>query len=145
MNKIYVINGPNMNMLGKRSPEIYGTMTLDDINIEMSKIATQHNLHCIFLQSNSEGDIVSFIQEAYTNACAIIINPAALSHYSYAIRDALEMLSMPKIEVHMTDILNREGFRQQIVTGEVCDHIICGKKENSYYEALHYIIERIKQ
>lgn len=141
--KIYVINGPNMNMLGKRQPEIYGHMTLEDINLKISDIASKNNFQCLFFQSNSEGDIITFIQEAYFNADAVIINPAALSHYSYAVRDALELLRIPKIEVHMTDVLAREDFRKQMITGEVCDKIICGKMEKGYYEALEYIVTRL--
>ena len=132
--KIIVINGPNLNMLGHREPHIYGYKTLDDINNEI-KAASPDSVELEFFQSNHEGDIIDRIHT--TNADAIIINAGAYSHYSYAIYDALKCVSIPKFEVHMSDIYKREEeFRHISVLTSACDDIFYGKGVNSYIEAV---------
>ncbi len=139
MKNVLIINGPNLNMLGKRPKEHYGTLTLDEINDLMIK---ENNDHFIlsFFQSNSEGDIVSEIQEAVMGTYdAIIINPAAYTHTSVAIHDALEMFMGPKLEVHLSRVDDREMFRRVNFVRDVCDKCFAGKHEASYVEAIAYL------
>ncbi len=134
---VLVINGPNLNMLGKRPKEHYGTLTLEEINNLMLKEADGNNID--FYQSNSEGDIVTKIQEAIGKYDAIIINPGAYTHTSVAIHDALEIYDGIKIEVHLSDVDNREDYRKINFVRSVCNKTFSGKKEGSYLEALQYL------
>ncbi len=137
---ILVINGPNLNMLGKRDPNIYGSETYDDLVKKIKRKADELSVEVYFFQSNHEGAIVDRIQEALSDGTdGLIINPGAYTHYSYAIRDALEILDIPKIEVHISDIDNREEFRRCSVITEVCDVKIAGKGTDGYTEALEII------
>ena len=135
--KVLVINGPNLNMLGKRPKEHYGSLTLYEINDLMLKAAGDMELE--FFQSNSEGDIVTEIQLAIGNFDAIIINPGAYTHTSVAIHDALEIFDGIKIEVHLSDVDNRDDFRKINFVRDVCDKTFSGKKEGSYLEAIQYL------
>jgi len=142
--KILVINGPNLNMLGIREPEIYGKMTLDQLNEKVDEAGKALLLDIEFFQSNHEGAIIDKIQAAYGKMDGIIINPGAYSHYSYAIRDALKSVDIKTVEVHLSDISNREYFRKTSVIEEVVAKQISGKGINSYIEALHYLKEHLK-
>lgn len=142
--KIQVINGPNLNMLGKREPEIYGTLTLDEINRVLEEEGIKKNVIFSFFQSNHEGAIVDCIQQCNENMDGIIINPAAYTHYSIAIRDALASINVPAVEVHLTKIDEREAFRSISVTKDVCISQFFGKGIDSYLEALSYLIEKWK-
>ncbi|MGL4949121.1 MAG: type II 3-dehydroquinate dehydratase [Anaeroplasmataceae bacterium] len=134
MKTILVINGPNMNMLGKRDPSIYGSLSLNDIE---KIILKEDYFNYLFYQSNHEGCIIDKIQsEKYD---ALIINPAAFTHTSIALRDCLEVLMCPKVEVHLSDVNNREDFRKINYIKGVCDKSIYGKKEQGYIEAIKYI------
>ena len=136
---ILVINGPNLNMLGKRPKEHYGTYTLDQIN-DLMKNNASPDMRFEFFQSNSEGDIVTKIQEAVLNNLdAIIINPGAYTHTSVAIHDALEMFLGKKIEVHLSKVDEREDFRKINFVRDVCDASFQGKFEGSYIEAINYL------
>ena len=135
--KVLVINGPNLNMLGKRPKEHYGTKTLEEINELMLKEAGDA-LTLTFFQSNYEGDIVTQIQKNL-DCDAIIINPAAYTHTSVAIHDALEMFIGKKIEVHLSHVDDREGFRRINYVRDVCDICFSGKLEGSYIEAINYL------
>lgn len=135
--KALVINGPNLNMLGKRPKEHYGSLTLYEINDLMLKEADDLELE--FFQSNSEGDIVTEIQLAIGNFDAIIINPGAYTHTSVAIHDALEIFDGIKIEVHLSDVDNRDDYRKINFVRDVCDKTFSGKKEGSYIEAIKYL------
>lgn len=135
--KVLVINGPNLNMLGKRPKEHYGTKTLEEINELMLKEAGDA-LALTFFQSNYEGDIVTQIQKNL-DCDAIIINPAAYTHTSVAIHDALEMFIGKKIEVHLSHVDDREGFRRINYVRDVCDVCFSGKLEGSYIEAINYL------
>ena len=135
--KALVINGPNLNMLGKRPKEHYGSLTLYEINDLMLKEADDIELE--FFQSNSEGDIITEIQLAIGNFDAIIINPGAYTHTSIAIHDALEIFDGIKIEVHLSDVDNRDDFRKVNFVRDVCDVTFSGKKEGSYIEAIKYL------
>ena len=136
---ILVINGPNLNMLGKRPKEHYGSLTLDEINDLMIKNKSA-DMNLEFFQSNSEGDIVTKIQDAVLNSLdAIIINPGAYTHTSVAIHDALEMFNGEKIEVHLSNVDDREDFRRINFVRSVCTKTFSGKKEGSYLDAIEYL------
>lgn len=136
MKKILVINGPNLNMLGKRKEAHYGSLTLDVINETMSTLAEELDLSLTFYQSNVEGNIVSTIHTGM-DFDGLMINAGAYTHYSYAIADALEILDIPKIEVHLSNIHARESFRSNSVIASSCTGQISGFKENSYILALY--------
>ena len=127
--KFLFINGVNLNMTVVREKGVYGTQTLDEINLEISKHFK--NDICEFYQSNSEGDICTAIQEA-SGFDGIILNAGAYTHYSYAIRDAIASVSVPVVEVHMSNVHAREEFRHKSVLSEVCKGVICGFGKNSY-------------
>ncbi len=139
MLNVLVINGPNLNMLGKRPKEHYGSLTLDEINNLMIKKAN-NNLKLDFYQSNNEGDIVTKIQEAVLGKYdSIIINPGAYTHTSVAIHDALEMFNGEKIEVHLSKVDDREDFRKINFVRDVCTKTFSGKLEGSYLDAIDYL------
>ena len=135
--KIKVINGPNLNMLGLRPKEHYGALTLNEIYELMKKEVTDDDM-LIFFQSNSEGDIITEIQHSM-NFDAIVINPAAYTHTSVAIRDALEIFPGKKVEVHLSNINERDDFRKIDYIAGVCDKTIMGLQEMSYVEAIKYL------
>ncbi|MBW2219062.1 MAG: type II 3-dehydroquinate dehydratase, partial [Deltaproteobacteria bacterium] len=139
--KILVIHGPNLNMLGKREPEIYGTTTLEDINKGLSEKAIKLGCSVDTFQSNHEGDIVEKIQATKGKYDSIIINPAAYTHTSVAIRDALLLLDIPVIEIHLSNIYKREPFRHKSMLADVVSGQISGFGANSYFLALDAISE----
>ena len=136
--KIEIINGPNLNLLGKREPDIYGESTLEDINKDLSSYAKKIGLDVSFFQSNIEGEIVNQIQQS-EKSDGIIINAAAFTHTSVAILDALKSLSIPKIEVHISNIYKREEFRHKSLISQTVNGVICGFGINSYKLALEGI------
>ncbi|MDR1086914.1 MAG: type II 3-dehydroquinate dehydratase [Endomicrobium sp.] len=136
MKKILVINGPNINTLGKREPKIYGDITLTDIEEQVSSLAKELKLELEFFQSNHEGDIVDKIQKAFNNTFGIIINPAAFTHTSVAIRDALAAVAIPTIEVHVSNIYAREDFRHKSYIAPIALGQISGFGINGYLFAL---------
>ena len=138
--KILVINGPNINLLGTREPEIYGKNSYCDLKQEIKKYAESENIDVSFFQSNHEGAIIDAIQN--TESDAIIINPAGYSHYSVSILDALRAVKIPYIEVHLTDIENREEFRKNNITGVSAIKIISGKGIKGYLEAIDIIKQK---
>ena len=144
--KILVINGPNLNFLGKREPDIYGNNTLDDINaiLEKEAAALSKDLKLDFYQSNSEGEIVSRIQDAFETYDGIIINPAAYTHTSVAIRDSLLSTGIPAVEVHISNIFKREEFRQKSYVSGVSLGVVSGFGINSYVLGLRGIFESLK-
>ena len=139
--KIVVIQGPNLNMLGVREQHIYGPMKLEQIHDQMKKFATEKKIGIEFFQSNLEGEIVDRIQECMGNTDGIIINPAAYSHTSIAIRDALAAAQIPAIEVHLTNIHAREEFRRKSLTAEVCAGVIAGVGPFGYHLAMIGIMQ----
>ena len=141
--KVLVLNGPNLNMLGKREPEIYGNSTLEDINKEIQKYASQHDIEINFFQSNIEGEIVTRIQECQ-NSDGLIINAAAFTHTSVAILDALKSLNIPKIEVHISNIYKREEFRHKSMISSAVTGTICGLGTNGYILAINAMQELLK-
>ena len=136
--KITVINGPNLNMLGRRDRSHYGDMTLAELEDFVRDYCAERGIETEFLQSNCEGEIVGWIQSA---ACdGMILNAGAYTHYSYAIRDAIECRNFPVAEVHLSDIHSREPFRRISVLEPVCAVQIAGKRERSYTEAVDFLI-----
>ena len=143
MKKIMIINGPNLNMLGNREPEIYGKTTLAEIEQLSKNKANELNLEINFYQSNSESEIIDLIHKTQTDFDGLIINPAAHTHTSIALLDALKAISKPKIEIHLSNIYNREDIRKNSITSRGVDGIICGFGSLSYIlaiEALHKLI-----
>lgn len=143
--KIMVIQGPNLNMLGVREQSIYGPMKLENIHSEMKKQAEQHNIDIEFFQSNLEGELVDKIQECLGDADAIIINPAAYTHTSIAIRDAISAVGIPTIEVHISNIHRREEFRQKSMTASVCAGSVVGFGPFGYHMAMMAAIQIINE
>ena len=137
--KILVLNGPNLNLLGKREPQIYGTLTLEMINAQMRDFADLSGMELDFLQSNHEGKLVDAIQEADGKYDFIILNAAAFTHYSIAIRDAIAAISVPVIEVHLSNIHARDDFRHQSVIAPVVMGQISGFGAESYLAALNIV------
>ncbi len=138
--KITIVNGPNLNMLGKRESKHYGNFTLNDLNLLIER--TFPNVNFTFFQSNHEGSIIDYLQDLQTDA--LIINAGAYTHTSVAIRDALVMLSIPKVEVHLSDVENREDFRKINYIRDVVDYHVVGKKEQSYIEAIRFLLKNIE-
>lgn len=143
--KILVINGPNLNFLGIREKGIYGTMNYEGLVSMLENWGKETGNEILVFQSNHEGDIIDRIQEAYFDKTeGIVINPGAFTHYSYAIRDALASVEIPKIEIHISDITKREEFRKISVITEVCQKQIYGRGVNGYLEALEEVVNCIK-
>lgn len=141
--KILVINGPNLNFLGIREKGIYGTMTYEDLVKLLEEKGKETGNEITVFQSNHEGAIIDRIQEAYFDKTeGIIINPGAFTHYSYAIRDALASVELPKVEIHISDITKREEFRKISVIKEVCQKQIYGKGIPGYLEAVEYLLQK---
>ena len=139
--RVLVINGPNMNMLGLREPAIYGRKTFDDLQAYIRSSAESLGLSVVLFQSNHEGAIVDAIQNALGQYDGILINPAAYTHTSIAILDALKAIHLPTVEVHLTDISKREPFRQFSYVSLYAQKIICGKGFEGYAEGLKWLRE----
>ena len=145
--KILVINGPNLNFLGKREPDIYGKNTLEDINSILEKEASTINkkIELTFFQSNSEGEIVNKIQQAFEDFDGILINPAAYTHTSVAIRDALLSTGLPTVEVHISNIFKREEFRQKSYVSAVSIGVVSGFGVDSYLIGLRGLFNYLNE
>lgn len=137
MKKILVIHGPNLNLLGEREPGVYGSTTFTQLNEMIQKHAEKLELECEIFQSNHEGAIIDRLHDARKNFDGVIINAGAYTHYSYAIHDAIHDIRIPVIEVHISNIHAREGFRSHSVISPVCAGTIAGFGINSYFLALH--------
>lgn len=134
--KILVLNGPNLNLTGRREPEIYGRRGMDEIIRDLRERAEERGHELIYRQSNHEGVLIDELQAAEGVFDAVILNAGALTHYSYALRDAIAAVDLPVAEVHMSDIMSREPFRAVDVIEEVCAFRVMGMGERSYFEAL---------
>ena len=139
---ILVINGPNINMLGIREPDVYGKETFQDLLRMLNDWAKIYQVKIEQYQSNHEGDLVDRIQSAYGNKDAIIINPAAYTHTSIAILDALKSVAIPSVEVHISDVSTREAFRQVSYAGMACEKTIMGQGLDGYRQAIQYLVEK---
>ncbi|MGI6075208.1 MAG: type II 3-dehydroquinate dehydratase [Pyramidobacter sp.] len=140
--KILVINGPNMNMLGVREPEIYGKSTLSDLERAIADHCAARRIDVEFFQSNHEGAIIDRIQQALGAVDGLVINPAAYTHTSVAIADALRAVAIPAVEVHISDIDHREDFRRRSYTAEACIAQIAGRGFQGYLDAVDLLAER---
>lgn len=144
--RVALIHGPNLNFLGIRNPQIYGGDTLETINQELMNEAKEFDIALEVFQSNHEGEIIDYIQGCYKNKIdGIIINGGAFTHYSYAIRDAIESVSIPTIEVHLSNINSREEFRKESVIAPVCIGQICGFGKYSYILGFYGMLNHLKQ
>jgi len=141
---VLVVNGPNLNLLGQREPEVYGHTTLQHINRELGEFAESHGIELRFFQSNSEGGLIDFIQQNAPDADAMIINPGAYSHYSYALRDAIAGVGIRAVEVHLSNIAGREEWRRLSVTAGVCIGQISGFGSAGYRMALEFLLDQDK-
>ena len=143
MNRIIIINGPNLNLLGNRETNIYGNTSLQDIERISKAKCKEMNLDIFFCQSNNEGELINSIQSVENGFEGLIINPAAFTHTSVAILDALRAISKPKIEIHLSNIYTREEFRKKSITSEAVNGLICGFGANSYILAIEAINDLI--
>ena len=143
--KILVLNGPNINMLGIREPGIYGTKTFQDLLALLEKTGKELGIETEQFQSNHEGALVDRIQEAYGNTDGIVINPAAYTHTSVAILDALKSVGIPAVEVHISDVDAREAFRQISYAGLACEKTIKGQGLDGYRQAIVYLVEKYRK
>ncbi len=139
--KIMVINGPNLNMLGIREPGVYGNRTYTDLENYIEEYGEKKGVEITVMQSNSEGEIIDFIHHTMNGYDGIVINPGAYTHYSYAIRDALASVSVPAVEVHLSNIHCREEFRHKSVTAAACKGQIAGLGFRGYLLAVDYLLE----
>ena len=141
--KFLVINGPNLNLLGSREPDVYGKETYDSLVERIQTSAASMQVEAEIFQSNHEGEIIDRIQAAPEKFDGIILNPGAYTHYSYAILDALKAVKLPAVEVHLSNIHQREEFRRRSVTAAGCDGQICGLGQFGYVAAMGYLIEKL--
>jgi 3-dehydroquinate dehydratase-2 len=140
MRRILIVHGPNLNLLGEREPEIYGHLTLSQVNEQIAAFAEKCQVEPVFFQSNHEGRLIDFLHEHRRDAAGLVINPGALTHYSYALRDAIAAINLPAVEVHLSDLHCREAFRHISVIREVCLAQISGLGVTSYRRALEVVL-----
>ena len=140
--KILVLNGPSINLTGYREPEIYGHETYLDLERKLKAYGKEHNIKIKMVQTNSEGKLIDYLQEAlYKGYDGVVLNAGAYTHYSYAIRDAITAISLDVVEVHLTDTMTREDFRKNNVIRDVCSACFEGKHFDSYIEGINYFIK----
>jgi len=142
--KVLVVYGPNLNLLGEREPALYGRDTLETITARLREAASREDVEVEVFQSNSEGAIIDRLQAARQTADAVVLNPGALAHYSYALRDAIASIRIPVIEVHMTNVLARGEFRSTLVLAPVCRGIVAGFGAHSFLLGLRAAIELLR-
>lgn len=140
---ILVVNGPNLNLLGERKPEVYGSEGLDRVEQNLREIAATEDQDLKFFQSNHEGEIIDFLHENRKAASGVLINPGALTHYSYSLRDALEAIDLPAIEIHISDIKNREDFRAKSVIEPVAVAQVAGRGLEGYEIGFKKLMEQV--
>jgi 3-dehydroquinate dehydratase-2 len=145
MINILIIHGPNLNLLGEREQEVYGSTTLEQLNQMLTQKSKDLGVEVKFFQNNSEGKLIDFIHENRKWAQGVIINPGALTHYSYSLRDAIASVSKPTIEVHLSDIHRREPFRKISVIKEVCFDQIVGLGIQSYFKGLEKLVIHLRE
>jgi 3-dehydroquinate dehydratase-2 len=143
-NRIEVIHGVNLDQLGRRDPEQYGTLTFDELSFRIAGYAEELDLQVRYFQTNHEGELVEHLHKLEGLADAIVINPGAWTHYSWAIRDALDIAALPTVEVHLSDISAREDFRKVSVISDLCLATVKGKGEAGYREALQQLKARLE-
>jgi 3-dehydroquinate dehydratase II len=139
--RILIVNGPNLNLLGKREPKVYGTRSLADLLKMVRAKAKELEVQVTAYQSNHEGELIDFLQKQAPGSLGIVINPGALSHYSLALADCLQSLAVPAVEVHLSNIHAREEFRSTSVTGRACRGVIAGLGFKGYLVAMEFLID----
>jgi 3-dehydroquinate dehydratase-2 len=137
--QVRILNGVNLDVLGRRDPTQYGDLSLNELETKIYEWAAELQMTVRCRQTNSEGEFIGWIHDAYADADAVIVNPGAWSHYSYAIHDALELLTVPVVEVHLSDIEHREQWRRHSVIADIVAHRVIGKGPDGYREALEYL------
>lgn len=142
--KILVIHGPNLNLLGRREPSHYGTVTLDTVNKLLADLARQEGTEISFLQTNAEGEMVDAVHKAIGDADGILINPGAYTHTSIALRDAIAAVGLPVVEVHLSNIYSREEFRKHSYISGVSLGVVSGFRENSYLMGLQALVRHLR-
>ncbi len=142
MKKLLIVHGPNLNLLGKREPEIYGTRSLTDLNEMVREKAHDLKVEVSVFQSNSEGELIDFLQKEGPGATGVVINPGALSHYSLALYDCLQALRLPVVEVHLSNIHAREEFRSHSVTARAARGVIAGLGFDGYLHAMEFLVDQ---
>lgn len=142
--RILVLHGPNLNRLGKREPQVYGTMTLAELNQHIRDVAATLNVNTTELQSNHEGVLIDALHAADGGFDGIVFNPGAFTHYSYALRDAVASIRPPCVEVHLSDIHSREEWRRVSVIADACAGQISGRGADSYVDGLRLLVERLR-
>jgi 3-dehydroquinate dehydratase II len=142
-NRVEIMHGVNLDQLGRRDPEHYDRLTLTELEMEISRTASELGLHTRFFQTNHEGEFVEHLHGLEGLADGIVLNPGAWTHYSYAIRDALEVAGLPAVEVHLSDVDSREPFRRQSVIRDLCFARVTGKGREGYREALTRLREEL--
>lgn len=143
MTRILLINGPNLNLLGVREPEVYGNETLQEIVDELRSFASDRGVELTDFQSNSEGALVTAIQDARTEVDGIVLNPGAYTHYSIAMRDAIAGIGLPVVETHLSNVHAREAFRRESVLAPVCLGVVAGFGRDSYFVALEALLRHL--
>jgi len=143
--KVLVLHGPNLNLLGMREPEVYGSLTMQEINNSIGQLAAELGCSVTYFQSNCEGDLIDTIQAAVADCDGILINPAAYTHTSIAIRDALSAVKLPFVEVHLSNIHRREDFRHTSLTASLAVGQICGFGRDSYLLGLRALFSHLKK
>lgn len=141
--RIAVVHGVNLDQLGNRDPDVYGTLTLAALEQRIAEYARPLELDLSFFHSNHEGELIEHLHSLRTTADAVLINPGAWTHYAWAIRDALEIAALPALEIHLSDISNREPWRQMSVIGELCFATVSGRGPDGYHDALVQLRERL--
>jgi len=141
--KVLVLNGPNLNLLGQREPSVYGRLSLDEINQKISALAAELEVEVTCRQSNHEGELIDLLHRAAAEMDAVIFNPGAFTHYSYALRDAVAAIGIPTVEVHLSNIYARENFRQHSVIAPVAAGQISGFGAAGYLLALRAVVELV--
>lgn len=139
---VVVINGPNLNLLGTRRPDIYGTTTLAELDLRCRAWGEELGMHIATFQSNHEGAIIDRLHDSVGTSDGVVINPGALTHYSYSLHDAIEAIALPVVEVHISDIAGREEWRRVSVVSAACIATISGRGTDGYREALRLLAER---
>jgi 3-dehydroquinate dehydratase-2 len=142
--QILILNGANLDQLARRDPKIYGGVSLNELESRIYSWAHALDITARCRQTNSEGEFIEWIHDGYDNVDALIVNPGAWSHYSYAIRDALELLEVPFVEVHLSDIEHREEWRRHSVIGDLATHRVIGKGPDGYREALELLVGEVR-
>jgi 3-dehydroquinate dehydratase II len=143
---ILVLNGPNLNMLGQREPSVYGTQTLADIQKSLQDQAQKAGVRLEFFQSNHEGELIDQVHQAKTKGVGfVLINPAALTHTSVALRDAMAAVAIPFVEIHLSNVHRREAFRQHSYFSDLAEGVICGLGAGGYLAALDFAVNQLKK